>query len=408
MRTLTENGIEAIYGNVTNQQDIQLQVVHIKQTNIGDYYRLCLSDGNYFAPVLLDKSISYMIEEQSVALNSIISLLKYEKIKIKQDCDQVVHLRNLEVVSTQDGKIGSPSSYFTHIKLKKRELLRELSERNIKRRQISNLKNHAITPVKDLNQSTRIWCILACVTTKTPIREFHRTDSSGKFFTVDLVDESGSVIVLSCFGELVEHYYSVFEENKFYYISGGGIKLSKHHKEKNPYELYLTNETAVKLCDDKVTVRPTTVMSPKSYQFQKLSSIEHHINNYQLDVLFVILRELKYVKKSVDPLKKRDARRSLEIIDDSLQRPIIFTLWGEIAEDFVTENHTIMAAHSAKVSKYWEYGSSLNANHNTELERDPNCPGAKQLKEWFKAKAGSSFPAALIIRTNPNPPRHSY
>lgn len=106
-----------------------------------------------------------------------------------------------------------------------------------------------IIPIAHLNPFQNKGAIKVRVMTKKPIHTWNNSKSSGKLFSMDLMDSSGQIRA-TIFQDLVNRFFDKFEQNKIYYISGADIKNAnkQYSMINNNFELIFNDNTEVKEC----------------------------------------------------------------------------------------------------------------------------------------------------------------
>ncbi|XP_065217907.1 replication protein A 70 kDa DNA-binding subunit-like [Planococcus citri] len=94
----------------------------------------------------------------------------------------------------------------------------------------------------DYSKSGKRWVIKALVVNKSSIRTYFSNYRAGKFFTLELCDESSSIRVV-CFNEACDKFFRDIEANKMYYFAHCKIKYSDRRYNALPHEFELVLET---------------------------------------------------------------------------------------------------------------------------------------------------------------------
>ncbi|KAI4471650.1 replication factor a 1 rfa1 [Holotrichia oblita] len=215
-------------------------------------------------------------------------------------------------------------------------------------------------------------------------------------FSMDLVDESGEIRV-TVFQDLVDKFYDYLEIDKVYYISK--CKLKPANKQftslRNDYEMTLTNESIIQLCEDDVDSVPQT-----RYNFLTVDKIGQMEPASFVDVIGVC--------KAVSDLQTVQARstgrevkkKELTLVDHT-DNAISVTLWGQEAENFDGTSNPIIAIKGAKVGEFGG-GKNLGTTMNGILKINPDIPEAHRLRGWYDNSGMHKEMKNLSARTGGN------
>ncbi|KAI4471655.1 replication factor a 1 rfa1 [Holotrichia oblita] len=240
------------------------------------------------------------------------------------------------------------------------------------------------------------WIIKARVTNKSNIRTWSNSRGEGKLFSMDLVDESGEIRA-TAFRDLVDKFYDYLEIDKVYYISKCQLKPANKQftSLKNDYEMTLTNESIIQLCEDDVDSIPQT-----QYNFLTVDKIGQMETGSIVDVIGVC--------KAVSDLQTFQARstgrelkkKELTLVDHT-DNAISVTLWGQEAENFDGTSNPIIAIKGAKVGEFGG-GKNLGTTMNGILKINPDIPEAHRLRGWYDNSGMHKEMKNLSARTGGN------
>lgn len=118
-------------------------------------------------------------------------------------------------------------------------------------RQTSSSGHATIYPIEAISPYSHKWTIKARCTSKSPIKTWHRSNSEGKLFSVNLLDDSGEIKATG-FNDQCDLLYDLFQEGSVYYISSPcRVQIAKKQFSNlnNDYELTFERDTIV----EKVT-----------------------------------------------------------------------------------------------------------------------------------------------------------
>ena len=116
---------------------------------------------------------------------------------------------------------------------------------------MSGAQAGSIYPIEALSPYAHKWTIRARCTFKSDIKTWHKPNSEGKLFSVNLLDESGEIKATG-FNEAVDQLYEVFQEGTVYYLSAPcRVQFAKKQftNLNNDYELTFERDTVIeKVC----------------------------------------------------------------------------------------------------------------------------------------------------------------
>lgn len=114
-------------------------------------------------------------------------------------------------------------------------------------RQTSTSGHATIYPIEAISPYSHKWTIKARCTSKSPIKTWHRSNSEGKLFSVNLLDDSGEIKATG-FNDQCDLLYDLFQEGSVYYISSPcRVQIAKKQFSNlnNDYELTFERDTIV-------------------------------------------------------------------------------------------------------------------------------------------------------------------
>lgn len=233
-----------------------------------------------------------------------------------------------------------------------------------------------IHPIEGLSPFTHKWTIKARVTLKSDIKTWHKANSDGKLFSVNLLDESGEIKATG-FNAQCDDFYDLLQEGSVYYISTPcRVSLAKKQFTNlpNDYELTFERETKIEKADDQSTV------PQMRFNFCTIQDLQGVEKDNTVDVIGV----LKEVADVDTITSKKDGRqfekRELSIVDDT-GYSVRVTVWGKLASSFDTQPESVVAFKGTKVSDFG--GKSLSLLSSGTMTVDPDIPDAHRLKGWY-------------------------
>lgn len=245
--------------------------------------------------------------------------------------------------------------------------------------------HHATVPVHSLNPYSSRWTIKVRVTSKGAMREWNNDRGSGKLFSVDLLDESGTEIRGTFFKEGADKFFDVIQEGQVYYMGGGRLKVAnkKFTSIKNDYEISF---------DAKSMVEPAgsdSSIASQTYSFKKLSDLQDLDLDRESNVdLLVVCTSVGEATSLTTKAGRETSKRELTLKDDS-GMSISLSLWGEKAQQYGEEMlNQVVAFKGVKVSDYG--GRSLSAFNSTGITLQPDLPEAEAMRVWAAEHAGDA------------------
>ena len=376
-----------------------MQVLGSKRIESGssdkERYRLLLSDGKYvFSFAMLTTQINDQVVKGELSDNSIIKIKNYVTSVINNTGTankRVLVILEMEtlVLGENASKIGSPEQLPEDDDEPKNNVearpssttssvVRPMSSGN--RNSVNandSIQDQLTHPISSLSPYQNKWVIKARVSNKSSIRTWSNSNGEGKFFIIDLIDESGEIRA-KAFRELVDKFYDLIEIDKVYYISKCEMKVANKQFStlNNDYEMAFTPDTIVQECHEAADLIPQT-----RYDFISIDKIAHIEVNTMIDVIGVCksVSDLQVVqaKSTGRELKKRE----LSLVDQS-NSGISLTLWGTEAESFDGSSQPILVIKGARVKEFGG-GKQLSTGVSSVMKYNPDIPEAHRLRGWF-------------------------
>ncbi|CAF0811887.1 unnamed protein product [Didymodactylos carnosus] len=175
------------------------------------------------------------------------------------------------------------------------------------------------------------WTIRARVSNKTPVRSYSNGRGEGKYFSCDLIDETGEIRAVA-FGDECTRFYDMLETGDIYYITKGMLKPAnrRFNTLSHDFEMTLVAQTSIRPCMD------VTNIPDAQFNFIPISDIENKLPNSFIDVIGVVTRTSDIQIITSRQSNKELIKRELELCDENGK--ISVTLWGE-EETPQTVNH---------------------------------------------------------------------
>ncbi|RDW60927.1 putative single-stranded DNA-binding protein 68k chain [Coleophoma cylindrospora] len=360
-------------------------------------YRIVLSDIKNFVQSMLATQANHVIHEGKLKKGSFVRLKQYQANAVKGkriliilgievieelgECEKIGDPKGLEVKEEQDVKPANTTiagnGFYGNKPQQPPAQDRALPSRT---GPTSSASTHGtIYPIESLSPYANKWTIKARVTNKSEIRTWHKQNSEGKLFSVNLLDETGEIKATG-FNDQCDMLYDVFQEGSVYYISSPcRVQLAKKQFSNinNDYELTFERDTQVEKAEDQDNVPQVR------YNFTTVGDLQTIDKDSTIDVVGVLkeVGEMSQIvsKSTQKPYEKRD----LTLVDDT-GFSVKMTIWGKTAQSFDADPESIVAFKGAKVSDFG--GRSLSLLSSGSMTINPDIPEAHKLKGWYDAQ----------------------
>ncbi|PWZ02109.1 putative replication factor-A protein 1 [Testicularia cyperi] len=389
----------------------KIQATSTTAANVGDRYRIILSDGVHYAQAMLASQKRTMVESGELEKNCIVKVLQYAANSVQNR--RILILLDLQVLSgPAPDRLGNPINVDEAQKAGgeagpvKQESGAPAAAAAAGRTtpatsafggkpaaggssgatgaggRPGGSSIHAgmpIYPIEGLSPYQNRWTIKARVTSKSDIRHWSNQRGDGKLFSVNLLDESGEIKATG-FNDAVDRFYPLLQENHVYLISKARVNIAKKQFSNltNEYEITFENQTEIEECTDASDVPEV------KYEFVRINELESVEPNQTCDVIGVLDKydELSEIvsKASQRPVQKRE----LSLVDQS-GRSVRLTLWGKNAETFPNnagvDEKPVIAFKGVKVGDFG--GRSLSMFSSSTMTINPDIAEAHMLRGWF-------------------------
>ena len=237
------------------------------------------------------------------------------------------------------------------------------------------------TPIESLNPYSNRWVIKARVNAKSELRTYQSQRGEGSVFSLDLADESAEIRA-TAWREVADRLYNSVEVGQTYLLSRGQLKMAnkKFATLNNDYEITLTYDTQIQLCEEAAAAKPKT-----HYRFVSVADIGSRPKDALVDVLGVVT-DVSAATSLTTKAGKELTKRTLKIADDS-KRSIEVTLWGAVASAFPDMDASateVVAFKGLRVTEWNE--KSLGAVSSTAFEVRPagQEEAIERLQSWWE------------------------
>ncbi|KAJ1809120.1 Replication factor A protein 1 [Coemansia sp. RSA 2599] len=409
-----------IEGNCPISQPLVLQVI----SNIQPFgnqtplrYRCMVSDGEGTAIAVLSNTMIPLVEEQKIVRYSVLRIKKGNSTKKERPSESpMVFLIVMEAdilgtlserIHSQGksaGSVGAPNQSFQQPQQQHQfqQFQQQPPQQQHQQHQQASFMSRmedtkpsfgssaapmhtgappAVHPIADLNPYHSKWTIRARVSQKSAIRTWNKPSSSGRLFSVNLLDESGEIRATT-FTNQVDRFYPMLEVGKVYYVSNAQVKMARQQfsNVNNQYELTFDDSTVIEMCQEQAGV------PQEHYDFIPLASLGKFEKNHVVDVLAVVksVGDLnEFTTKSGD---RKMIKRDLVLVDKSGFQ-VRATLWGEDAQSYSAGAEPVVAFKGLRVGDFG--GRSLSLASMGTYAVNPDIPDAHQLRGWYDATGRS-------------------
>ncbi|XP_059067580.1 replication protein A 70 kDa DNA-binding subunit A-like [Cryptomeria japonica] len=345
-------------------------------------YKVVLSDATHMQLAILPPKYSDLLISKTLKIGTILSLTAYACRNIWNS--RTIVIFSLAIKFTNSPLLGKPRYLF---KEQEQQMLGQDTPATTKRSlkfgihllpvQHESFVN--ISPSKALNPFQNKWTIKGHVTNKKKMHQYSTPKSTGQVFSFDMIDDEGTEIRITCFGDVTEMHYHRVEPGTYYTMSKGCVKEAntKWSKLNSHLEITLDNNSILKRCD--VVVKSQANNS----QFIPINEITYCTNNTLVDVIgiVVVVGEPSLIRrKDGSEVMKRTVK-----INDVSTFTIDVNLWGatwqglgeELKNMHTTQTVVVLAVRNARVGYF--NGKVINTTTATTLNINPSIPETETL-----------------------------
>ncbi|KAK6583865.1 hypothetical protein PZA11_003595 [Diplocarpon coronariae] len=357
-------------------QCVQIKTLTSSGEGTAERYRLVLSDVDNFVQSMLATQANHVVHEGKLKKGSIVRLKQYQANAVKgKRFDRILIILDLEVIESlgEMDKIGDPVALTPPAPAPQERALPSRTGPS------SSAAHATIYPIEGLSPYAHKWTIKARVTQKSDVKTWHKQNSEGKLFSVNLLDETGEIKATG-FNDQCDMLYDTFQEGSVYYISSPcRVQLAKKQFSTipNDYELTFERDTVVEKAEDQQDVPQIR------YNFTNIGALQDIEKDTTVDLIGV-LKEVADVTQIVSKTTQKPFdKRELTLVDDS-EFSVKLTIWGKAAISFDASPGSIIAFKGAKVSDFG--GRSLSLLSSGTMALDPDISEAHKLKGWYDSQ----------------------
>ncbi|CAO3676030.1 unnamed protein product [Rhizopus stolonifer] len=261
MPKLSRGAIKAIYNKeisnpLSNKPVLQLINAKIIQTDESTRYRVVVSDGIHYMQALLVLQHNLLFEQELLKINSVVRVNNYTSNVLNNT--KVLIIINLDILYTNvETRIGLPASFHPTVSnhpaqgfepSQQQHMHSSRSIYSIVSFEGANIQlESSLTPIKDISPYKNELIIKARVTNKSIITYWSNHNGNGKFFSFDLLDQSGEIRAIA-FNAQVDQFFNLFKEGGVYYIAKARVTVAKRifSTMNNEYQLQLEGGVEIK------------------------------------------------------------------------------------------------------------------------------------------------------------------
>ncbi|XP_001604531.1 replication protein A 70 kDa DNA-binding subunit [Nasonia vitripennis] len=410
MHGLTEGALKSILDDGVEVEAPVFQVTNYKLVKSGiPKYRLQINDGcTESTYVILASQLNHLIENRNLSEFSIMKLNQYSTSMIRGpdnserkiitivDCEILVPGHQIGKNFKKNNTKVEEAVPVTRIPTNQ-QVARPAPQLNNLVDIMNPIMNSNApaftTPIAALSPYHSRWVIKARVTNKSQIRTWSNSRGEGKFFSMDLIDES-SEIRCTAFRDQCDKFYDLIEIDKVYYISKCQLKPAnkQFNHLRNDYEMSLTYDSQIAICNEETETIPSL-----QFNFVPISTIETMPTNGIIDILGIVktCSDLQTFTKRLtgQELTKKD----VGVVDEN-NYLINVTLWAEKAQNFDGSGNPVVAIKGAKIGEF-NGGKTLSLLPTSILRVNPDIPTAHKLRSWFST-IGATTESHSLSRTS--------
>ncbi|KAF7684380.1 Replication protein A 70 kDa DNA-binding subunit [Astathelohania contejeani] len=375
--------VEAIYNNQKNNPLYSkpvLQVIGLERVSVNcddkARYRVNLSDGKYYLKGIFSSAYTHHINKKLIKIFSLVKLAIFQ-VRSKNE-SYYVYIQEVEEYEDETRRIGNPMN-ISNKKLSQQndsqtKIVKEVEKITATKPAVAKpIPTVSCTPIAALNPFQTKWTIRGSVVAKSEIRHFTNQKGEGKFFNIELADETGQIKIVA-FSEAADIFYSIFEIGRIYTISRGTIKMANKQFSNNnsDYEIHLDKNSEVTQSNEEI--------KPK-YYFKFIPINELTVGNNLTDVIGIVRESFPSTTVTVRSTQKETTKRDLILMDKTGN--IRVTLWGSKTE-LDLDAQPVMAIKGVRVGEY-NGVLTLSTVASSQVILNPEIDDAFALRGWFES-----------------------
>lgn len=380
----------------TTEAEPIVQCVQIKplapQPNGQERYRAVFSDISNYVQTMIATQANHFVKDGTLRKGCLVKLKSFQSNSIKGK--KILIILDLEVLSHlgEYEKIGDPKALEAKPEEEEKAAPTTVSSNGFygakpqteqhSVRSAPSSAHATIYPIEGISPYSHKWTIKARCTSKSAIKTWHRNNSEGKLFSVNLLDDSGEIKATG-FNDQCDAFYDLFQEGSVYYISSPcRVQIAKKQFSNlnNDYELTFERDTIVEKAEDQSNVPQIR------FNFTSIGDLQSVEKDTTTDIIAVIKEVGQTSQITSKTTNKPYDKRDLVLVDNS-GFSVRLTVWGNIATTFSATPESVVAFKGVKVSDFG--GRSLSLLSSGTMTVDPDIEEAHRLKGWYDAQGRS-------------------
>lgn len=225
------------------------------------------------------------------------------------------------------------------------------------------------------------------------MRTWNKGSTTGKVFSVDLLDKQGGEIRASFFNQGADMWTDKLNVGGCYTFSKGGVKIAnrQYNSCNHRYELTFDKEAQItEIADDQ------EIQTMKALSIVDLCTVQKRALPCTVDLCGIITSfqpTFKFTSRDGKELVKRE----ITLVDDTALSMIV-TLWGDRANmpDEKFQGQPAVALKEVLV-KEWNNGRSGSLLQDGHLLFDSKEPAVQKVMQWWASGGASQTVTALSV-----------